>query len=56
MLYAGVLKTSNGADTAGAVVGALAGAACGIDAVLLRSGKCWNIVYLISLANLLVAR
>jgi hypothetical protein len=56
MLYAGVLKTSSDADTAGAVVGALAGVAYGIDAVLQRSGKCWNIVYLISWADLLVAR
>jgi ADP-ribosyl-[dinitrogen reductase] hydrolase len=61
-----VVNLGNDADTAGAVVGALAGAAYGIDAIPLRwrealqgewplrSGTCWSAADLISLADRLV--
>jgi ADP-ribosyl-[dinitrogen reductase] hydrolase len=63
-----VVNLGNDADTAGAVVGALAGAAYGIDAIPLRwrealqgewplrSGTRWKATDLISLAERLIAR
>jgi ADP-ribosyl-[dinitrogen reductase] hydrolase len=63
-----VVNLGNDADTAGAVVGALAGAAYGIDAIPLRwrealqgewplrSGDLWHEIDLIELADQLVKR
>jgi ADP-ribosyl-[dinitrogen reductase] hydrolase len=63
-----VVNLGNDADTAGAVVGALAGAAYGIDAIplrlrealqgewLLRSGNLWKEIDLIELADQLIER
>jgi ADP-ribosyl-[dinitrogen reductase] hydrolase len=63
-----VVNLGNDADTAGAVVGALAGAAYGIDAIPLRwrealqgewplrSGNLWHEINLIELADLLTER